>query len=87
MNLEDLMLTEEEMEGFRYFLNREHYASPWRPKLYLQEVARAAVAKFAWGMVDDLKEYGDTDCTMAHQTYVQALEVAGIPRPEVKHDR
>jgi len=84
MNLEDLMLTDDEILE----VTKSAIAS-WQSH---DAVARAAVAKFAWGLVDWLNARGDfmkdevepdraAELWWASGTIVEALQAAGIQRP------
>jgi len=79
MNLEDLMLAGAEMADI---LNQDVPEGTY----YLDPIARAAVAKFAWGLSDWLDEDESYPWGPAYQLRC-ALEAASINRPEVKHDR
>ena len=77
-----LKLTDEEMERFRYFLNSDKYASPWKPTLYLKELADAQLAKALWQVADWLFQGGEEPSMDSAYDLKNNLEAAGIPSPQ-----
>lgn len=75
MNLEDLMLTEEELSA----LSIRSYPA--------EQIRDAAVAKFAWGIVEWLDTPEARGAISTCRMLFNKLEAAGIQHHEVNHDR
>ena len=96
LNLNDLMLTEDEIREYwekNIPPNSAYYILDQVTEQAMEDAAQTAVAKFAWGLVDWLNARGDfmkaevepdraAELWWASGTIVEALEAAGIPRPK-----
>ena len=83
LNLNDLMLTEDEIREYwekNIPPNSAYYILDQVTEQAMEDAAQTAVAKFAWGLVEDTNLIREIDKGEWRDT----LEAAGIPRPEVK---